>query len=106
MKQAISTILDFALGAYDTSFLIRCMGNGLYITNFNGGNCNDTTGDFSFGIEGYYVENGVIVRPISEMLMTGNMLTLWGNLVDMSNDPLYYSAWNIPSLMFEGVVVN
>ena len=47
MKQAISTILDFALGAYDTAFLIRCMGNGLYITDFNGGNCNGTIGDFS-----------------------------------------------------------
>lgn len=106
MTHGSSAVLDFGLGEEDTAGLIRRLGTGIYITDFNGGNCNGTTGDFSFGIEGYYVENGVIVRPISEMLMTGNMLTLWGNLVDMSNDPLYYSAWNIPSLMFEGVVVN
>ena len=106
MTQGTSTILDFALGDCDTARLIRNMGRGLYVTGFNGGNCNGTTGDFSFGIEGYWVENGVIVKPVSEMLITGNMLTLWSNLVDMSNDPLGYTAWKLPSLLFADVVVN
>ena len=106
MTQGASTILDFALGCYDTAELIRCMGNGVYITDFNGGNCNGTTGDFSYGIEGFWVENGVIVKPVSGMLMTGNMLELWNNLVDTSNDPLDYTSRKVPSLMFAGVVVN
>ncbi len=106
MTQGISTILDFALGCYDTAELIRCMGNGMYITDFNGGNCNGTTGDFSYGIEGFWVENGVIVKPVSGMLMTGNMLELWNNLVDTSNDPLGYTPRKVPSLMFADVVVN
>ena len=106
MTQGASTILDFALGCYDTAELIRCMGNGVYITDFNGGNCNGTTGDFSYGIEGFWVENGVIVKPVSGMLMTGNMLKLWNNLVDTSNDPLGYTTRKVPSLMFANVVVN
>ena len=106
MTQGASTILDFALGCYDTAELIRCMGNGVYITDFNGGNCNGTTGDFSYGIEGFWVENGVIVKPVSGMLMTGNMLKLWNNLVDTSNDPLGYTTRKVPSLMFADVVVN
>ena len=106
MTQGSSTILDFSLGGEDTGGLIRNLARGLYITGFNGGNCNGTTGDFSYGIEGYWVENGVIVKPVSEMLMTGNMLELWENFVDSSNDPLGYTAWRLPSLLFEGVVVN
>lgn len=106
MTQGSSTILDFSLGGEDTGGLIRNLARGLYITGFNGGNCNGTTGDFSYGIEGYWVENGVIVKPVSEMLMTGNMLELWENFVDSSNDPLGYTAWKLPSLLFEGVVVN
>lgn len=106
MTQGSSTILDFGMGDSNSAELIRKMGVGIYITGFNGGNCNGTTGDFSYGIEGYWVENGVIVKPISEMLMTGNMLELWNNLVDTSNDPLGYTAWKIPSLLFEKVVVN
>ena len=82
------------------------MNRGLYITGINGGNCNGTTGDFSYGIEGYWVENGVIVKPVSEMLMTGNMLELWNNFVDSSNDPLGYTAWKMPSLLFANVVLN
>lgn len=106
MTQANPTILDFALGDTDTAGLIRNLGRGIYITGFNGGNCNGTTGDFSFAIEGFWVENGVIVKPVSEMLITGDMLTLWSNLVDTSNDPLDYSAWKQPSLLFSAVVVN
>ena len=106
MTQANPPILDFALGDTDTAGLIRNLGRGIYVTGFNGGNCNGTTGDFSFGIEGFWVENGVIVKPVSEMLITGDMLTLWSNLVDTSNDPLDYSAWKQPSLLFSAVVVN
>jgi PmbA protein len=106
MTQGGTTIVDFGLGDCDTAELIRNLGRGLYVTGFNGGNCNGTTGDFSFGIEGYWVENGVVVKPVSGMLMTGNMLTLWSNLVDMSNDPLGYTAWKLPSWLFAEVVVN
>ena len=106
MTQGGTTIVDFGLGESDTAGLLRNLARGLYITGFNGGNCNGTTGDFSFGIEGYWVENGVVVKPVSGMLMTGNMLTLWSNLVDMSNDPLGYTAWKLPSLLFAEVVVN
>ena len=106
MTQSGSTIIDFGLGDCDTAGLIRNLARGLYITGFNGGNCNGTTGDFSFGIEGFWVENGVIVKPVSEMLITGDMLTLWGNLVETSNDPLGYTAWKLPSMLFTAVVVN
>ena len=106
MTQGGTTIVDFGLGESDTAGLLRNLARGLYITGFNGGNCNGTTGDFSYGIEGYWVENGVIVKPVSEMLMTGNMLELWNNFVDSSNDPLGYTAWKLPSLLFERVVCN
>ena len=106
MTQGNPTILDFELGEMETAELVRNLNRGLYITGFNGGNCNGTTGDFSYGIEGYWVENGVIVKPVSEMLMTGNMLSLWNSLANTSNDPLGYSAWKVPSLLFEGVVLN
>lgn len=101
-----TTILDFSLGDNTTADLIRSLGNGVLITGFNGGNCNGTTGDFSYGIEGYRVENGVIASPVSEMLMTGNMMELWSNLCGLSNDPLPHFSWRVPSLMFYDVILN
>ncbi|MFI3297126.1 MAG: TldD/PmbA family protein [bacterium] len=101
-----AAIIDFAQSNNNTAELIKQLNNGVYITGFNGGNCNGTTGDFSYGIEGYLVENGIITKPISEMLMTGNMLTLWNNLTQVSNDPLPYMSINTPSLLFSDVILN
>ena len=44
-----------------------------------------------------------MVQPISEMNVTGNMLKLWNQLVEVGNDPRQSSSWRIPSLHFEGI---
>jgi len=76
---------------------------GVLVTGFNGGNCNSSSGDFSFGIEGFLLEHGHIVRPIAEMNITGNMLTLWSSLQEIGNDPRRNNAFQIPSLLFNEV---
>lgn len=76
---------------------------GILVTGFNGGNCNSNSGDFSFGVEGFLIENGIIVRPIAEMNITGNMLSLWASLQEIGNDPRRNNAYLIPSLLFTDV---
>lgn len=100
---ASPSILTLALGTKDMDGLIAGLDKGILITGFNGGNCNSTTGDFSFGVEGFLIEKGKLTQPISEMNATGNALTLWSNLVEAGNDPRLSSNWRIPSLLFDGV---
>ena len=83
--------------------IIRHCGNGILVTGFNGGNCNPATGDFSFGIEGFAFSRGKIVHPVREMLITGNMMTLWNSIIAAGNDARECTRWQIPSLAFEGV---
>ena len=64
---------------------------------------NSSSGDFSYGIEGFLIENGKLTQPVSEMNVTGNMITLWASLSAVGNDPRMSSSWRIPSLVFEGV---
>ena len=78
-------------------------GTGIYVTGFNGGNCNPTTGNFSYGIEGFAFRNGKITHPVREMVITGNMLTLWSRLIHAGNDARACTRWQIPSLSFEKV---
>ena len=80
--------------------MIGQMNDGILITGFNGGNCNGTTGDFSYGIEGFRIENGEIRFPVKEMNITGNIVSLWNNLSLAGNDPRKCSRWQIPSLAF------
>ncbi|KAA6326512.1 Metalloprotease PmbA [termite gut metagenome] len=98
-----SSILVLQTGAKDLDGLIAGTEKGILVTGFNGGNCNSSTGNFSYGIEGFLIEKGKLTTPISEMNVTGNMLTLWNSLIEAGNDPRLSSSRRIPSLVFEGV---
>jgi PmbA protein len=97
------SILTMKLGTQNFDRILASLDKGIWITDFNGGNSNSTTGDFSFGIEGFLVENGKIVKPINEMNITGNILTLWQNVLEVGNDPRTISPNRIPSLLFDAV---
>ena len=105
MKQTISSpsILTMPLGTKDCDALVASVDKGILVTGFNGGNSNSTTGDFSYGVEGFLIEGGKLAQPVSEMNVTGNLVTLWSNLAEVGNDPRLSSSWRIPSLLFDGV---
>ena len=83
--------------------MMKIMDKGILVTGFNGGNCNGLTGDFSYGIEGFYFEGGEILFPVREMNISGNIVSLWRNLAMVGNDARTCSRWLIPSLAFENV---
>lgn len=79
--------------------------DALLITSFIGGNSNSGTGDFSLGVVGFRIRNGVRAEPLSEMNLSGNHLEFWKKLVAVGNDPFPYSAMRTPTLVFENVSV-
>lgn len=97
------SIITMPLGTKDKEGIIRTMDKGILVTGFNGGNSNSSTGDFSYGIEGFLIENGKIAQPVSEMNITGNILTLCNNILEIGNDPRHNTSWKIPSILFKDV---
>ena len=95
--------LVFEYGEKDLAGLLAVMGTGILVTGFSGGNSNSATGDFSVGIRGHWVENGKIVRAISEMNLAGNHLKFWTKLAELGRDARKSSSWRCPSLRFEPV---
>lgn len=87
----------------DAKGLMQRCGRGILVTGFNGGNCNSATGDFSYGIEGMAFEDGQVTAPVHEMVITGNMVTLWNSLAAVGNDARACSARQVPSLAFRSV---
>lgn len=100
---ASPSIINVGLGNKNFEELKSSIQKGIWVTGFNGGNSNPTTGDFSFGVEGFLIENGESTTPISEMNITGNILTLWNNLLEIGNDPRKNSSLRLPSLLFSDV---
>ena len=86
--------------------IMQQCGEGILVTGFNGGNCNQTTGDFSYGIEGFLFRKGRIVHPVKEMVITGNMKDLWGSIIAAGTDAREGTRWQIPSLAFKDVTFN
>jgi PmbA protein len=95
--------LVFSLGDRNLAGILKGVQKGILVSNFIGGNSNSTTGDFSFGVMGFYVENGAIKQPVNEMNVSGNFKELWKQLVQLGNDPFPYGEWRIPTLHFHDV---
>ena len=72
------SLLVLKPGNKDLNGLVADVQKGILVTGFNGGNCNSSSGDFSYGIEGFLIENGKLTQPVSEMNVTGNMIYALG----------------------------
>lgn len=83
--------------------IMRAVGEGILVTGFNGGNCNQATGDFSYGVSGFAFSGGEVRYPVRGMVITGNMKDLWNSLVAAGNDPRPGMNKEIPTLAFENV---
>lgn len=86
--------------------ILELCGSGILVTDFNGGNCNQATGDFSYGVEGFIFNDGKITAPVSGMLITGNMTELWSSLLAAGADPVDGMSRQVPTLAFKNVDFN
>ena len=92
-----------ASGSIGEAEIMGLCGSGILVTDFNGGNCNAATGDFSYGVEGLLFEDGKVTVPICNMLITGNIVELWNNLIAAGNDPLDGMSRQVPTVAFKDV---
>ena len=90
----------------DLEEILSDVGEGILITGFNGGNHNSATGEYSYGIEGFYFKDGRRVHPVRELLMTGDMISLWNNLTHAGSDARPCASRFIPTLAFRNVKIS
>ncbi len=98
-----SSNLTLALGKKKLEEILPNIKRGILVTGFLGGNSNGTTGDYSFGVQGFLIEKGVRVQPIAEMNISGNQKELWKKLSVVGSDPYAYSSTQTPTLVFDDV---
>ncbi|MBI3377448.1 MAG: TldD/PmbA family protein [Nitrospirae bacterium] len=80
--------------------LISSMDKGLYITEAMGVHtANPTTGEFSIGVSGLWIENGTIKFPVKEAVISGDMLGLFSRIEAAGDDMRFYGNIGTPSLL-------
>jgi PmbA protein len=98
------TNIDLTQGDATRADLIRDMGTGLLITSMMGSSINATTGDYSRGASGFWVENGEITYPVNECTIAGNLRDMLMTLV-AANDAQSHLSRRVPSLLVEGLTL-
>ena len=66
--------------------MIKAMDKGLVVTELMGQGVNGTTGDYSRGALGFWVENGEIQYPVSGLTIAGNLKDMLLGIVHVGND--------------------
>ncbi|MCT2387593.1 metalloprotease PmbA [Erwinia pyrifoliae] len=66
--------------------MLKQLGTGLLVTELMGQGVSGITGDYSRGASGFWVENGVIQYPVSEITIAGNLKDMWRNMVSVGSD--------------------
>ncbi|MEM7720763.1 MAG: TldD/PmbA family protein [Pseudomonadota bacterium] len=84
--------------------LLSEMGTGLLITSMIGSSINPTTGDYSRGASGFWVENGEITYPVNECTVAGNLRDMLGT-IRPANDARAHLSRVVPSLLVEGLTI-
>jgi len=84
--------------------LIAEMGTGLLVTSFIGATINPTTGDYSRGASGFWVENGEILYPVNECTIAGNLHEMLRRITP-ANDARAHLSHVVPSLLVEGLTL-
>ncbi|WP_259052753.1 metalloprotease PmbA [Klebsiella sp. BIGb0407] len=70
----------------DFDGMLKQMGTGLVVTELMGQGVSGMTGDYSRGAAGFWVENGEIQYPVSEITIAGNLKDMWREIVTVGND--------------------
>ncbi|SPH23820.1 Metalloprotease PmbA [Defluviimonas aquaemixtae] len=84
--------------------LLAEMGTGLLVTSMIGSSINPTTGDYSRGASGYWVENGVLAYPVNECTIAGNLRDMLMRITP-ANDARAHLSYVVPSLLVEGLTL-
>ncbi|MFZ5690387.1 MAG: TldD/PmbA family protein [Pseudomonadota bacterium] len=84
--------------------LIAETGTGFYVTDLIGMGTNLVTGDYSRGAAGFWIENGEIAYPVSEVTIAGHLLDMFRSLTP-ADDLAFKFVTNAPTLRVEGMTV-
>jgi PmbA protein len=99
-----STNLSIEPGEKSPETLIASLKTGFYVTEVFGQGVNMITGEYSRGASGFWIENGELAYPVSEVTIASNLKDMFLNMVPASDlDRNFATA--APTLLIEGMTL-
>lgn len=99
-----STNLAIEPGEQTPEELIRSLKSGFYVTEVFGQGVNMITGEYSRGASGFWIENGALTFPVSEVTIASNLKDMFLRMVPANDTDHNYSS-AAPTLLIEGMTL-
>jgi len=84
--------------------LIADVASGFFVTELIGMGVNQVTGDYSRGASGFWIENGKLTYPVSEVTIAGHLFDMFRTLAPASDLSFRYGT-NAPTIRMEGLTI-
>ena len=98
------TNLYLEAGAKSPAELMASIEQGFYVNELIGFGINYVTGDYSRGAAGFWIENGEIAYPVSEVTVAGNLADMFAAL-EAADDLEFRYGVNSPTVRIDGMTV-
>ncbi len=85
--------------------LLKMLDTGFLVTELMGSGVNIVTGDYSMGAAGFWVEQGTVQFPVSEVTIAGNLKDMYRNIVAVGTDTDCRGRVRTGSILVEGMTL-
>jgi PmbA protein len=91
-------------GRISRDAMLKDVPRGFYVTEMMGSAVNGVTGDYSRGAAGFWIENGDLAYPVSEVTIAGNLKDMFLNITPASDLTFRYGT-DAPTLRIDGMTL-
>jgi PmbA protein len=99
-----ATNLYLEAGTVTPQALMADIREGFYVAELMGMGVNPVTGDYSRGAAGFWIENGKLAHPVSEVTIAGNLTQMFARATPAS-DLEFRQGTNAPTLRIDGMTI-
>jgi PmbA protein len=96
--------VHMAAGQVSREAMLKAIPRGFYVTEMMGSAVNGVTGDYSRGATGFWIENGELAYPVSEVTIAGNLKDMF-KAITVADDLEFRYGINAPTLRIDGMTL-
>jgi len=98
--------LVFEPGDLAPEEILAGVSEGLYLTTLMGSGFNPTTGDYSRGAAGFWIEGGRIAFPVTEVNISGHMASMLASVDAVGNDLAWFGSSAAPTIRVREMTIS
>ncbi len=106
LPSPVTSNLVWEAGATPAEEIVAGVKEGLYVRALMGFGFNPTTGDFSRGAGGFWIENGRIAYPVTEVNISGQMPEMLANIDAVGDDLTWFGGAAAPTVRIAKMMVS